>query len=69
MKITYTKYYCDICNREMNCPRFIDIKRKIFKIDIWHDKYEFVCGDCVRSVDEHIRDIRRNYANIDKKNT
>lgn len=67
MKIVYTKYYCDICNREMDFPRFIHIKRKIFNINIWNDKYEFVCGDCVRSVEEHIRDIRSDYANFNKK--
>lgn len=65
MKITYTKYYCDICNREMDFPRYIHIKRKIFNVNIWGDRYDFVCGDCVRSVTEYIRGIRREYANND----
>lgn len=63
MKITYTKYYCDICRREMDFPRSIYIKRKIFKLDIWYEKYDHVCEDCIKSVEEHIRDIRSDYAN------
>ena len=59
MKITYTKYYCDICGKEMDYPRFIYIKRKIFKINIWGYRYDFVCGDCVKSVTDHIRELGR----------
>lgn len=59
MKITYTKYYCDICGKEMDYPRFIHIKHKIFNINVWGDRYDFVCGDCTKSIEEHIRELRR----------
>ena len=62
-----TKYYCDICGEEMDFPRFIYIKRKVFSIDIWGNKYDDVCANCVKSVADHIRNIRREHANTDKK--
>lgn len=41
MKITNTKFYCDICGNELDFPRFIHIKRKIYKMNIWGDICKF----------------------------
>lgn len=54
-----TKYYCDICGKETDFPRFINIKRKVFKMNIWGIRYDDVCEDCVKSVSNHIRELRR----------
>ena len=59
MKITSTKFYCDICGKELNFPRYIYIKRKIYKINITGYRYEDVCKDCTELVVNYIRELKR----------
>lgn len=55
MKIVYTRYYCDICGGETDFPRFIHIKRKIFKINMWGVNYDCVCEGCMNSIGDTIK--------------
>ena len=58
MKITKTEYYCDICDKHMDYPRFIRFEPKLRKLNFWGVSYD-LCEDCFEDIGRYIR-AKRN---------
>ena len=54
MKKTTTQYYCDICGKRMDYPRFIRFEPKMRKLYMWGVIYD-ACDDCFEDVSRYIK--------------
>jgi hypothetical protein len=60
---TYIEYYCDLCCKRMDYPRFIHLKTKRFNINCWGVNYD-VCEECFDKVGKYIRSIDKTMEGV-----
>lgn len=58
MRITHCEYYCDICGKKIDYPRYIHLRPKTFRLCLWGADYD-LCEECFNSVEKYIRSMKK----------